>query len=87
MTGEIVVIRNTSKPRRPVTLRLNSGETLIIKPGTTSKEISAVEVKDNPMINKLQNRLVIEVHEKEKRKRPRSGSKTKRKKSTDKSRK
>lgn len=51
---------------RMVILRLNSGQSLFIGPGAVSGEIPDVEVKNNPMLNKLRDRRVIAVHPVEK---------------------
>lgn len=48
---------------RLVILRLNSGETLFIDPGTTSTGIPDVELRKNTMIKKLRDRGVINVHQ------------------------
>jgi hypothetical protein len=49
--------------RRPVSLRLNSGTTLHLSPGTTSPKIDDVEVQSNAEMQKLQDRRVIELSE------------------------
>ncbi len=49
--------------RRPVSLRLNSGTTLHLSPGTTSPQIDDVEVQSNGEMQKLQDRRVIELSE------------------------
>lgn len=49
--------------RRPVSLRLNSGMTLHLSPGTTSPKIDDVEVQSNAEMQKLQDRRIIELSE------------------------
>lgn len=51
-----------NKTKRPVILRLNSGQTLFIDPGTFSREIEEKEVSNNTMVKKLLDRGVIAVH-------------------------
>jgi hypothetical protein len=47
---------------RPVLLRLNSGQALHLAPRTISAEIFDVEVENNPKVQKLQDRRVIDLH-------------------------
>lgn len=47
-----VVIQNLGL-RKPISLRLNSGDSLLLGPGGFSSKISETEVKDNPKIKKL----------------------------------
>jgi hypothetical protein len=51
-----------NKTKRLVILRLNSGQTLFIDPGTFSREIEEKEVSNNTMVKKLLDRGVIAVH-------------------------
>ncbi len=46
---------------RPVLLRLNSGQTLHLAPRTISAEVYDVEVENNPKVQKLQDRCVIDL--------------------------
>ncbi len=55
-------IRFENKTKRLVILRLNSGQTMFIDPGTFSGEIGDEEKSDNPMVKKLLDRGVIAVH-------------------------
>jgi hypothetical protein len=48
---------------RPVLLPLISGQTLRLAPRETSSELKDVEVKNNPKVQKLQERCVITLHE------------------------
>jgi hypothetical protein len=48
---------------RPVLLSLTSGQTLRLAPRETSSELKDVEVKNNPKVQKLQERRVIALHE------------------------
>ncbi len=52
---------------RPVLLTLASGQTLRLSPGEISAKLGEVEVKNNPKIQKLQERRVIGLHEVTKR--------------------
>jgi len=47
---------------RLVMLRLNSGQTMFIEPGTVSNEIPEEEVMDNTCVNKLLQKEVIAVY-------------------------
>jgi hypothetical protein len=47
---------------RPVLLTLNSRTTLHLPPRETSREIGDVEIKNNPMATKLEDRHVIAIH-------------------------
>ena len=49
---------------KPVFLTLTSGGTLRLSPGETSAKLGDVEVKNNPEIDKLQERRVIALHQK-----------------------
>jgi hypothetical protein len=55
-------IRFENKTKRLVILRLNSGQTVFIDPGTFSGEIGDEEKSNNPMVKKLLDRGVIAVH-------------------------
>ncbi len=48
---------------RPLSLRLNSGQSLHLSPRITSSEILEIEVMNNTKVQKLQNRHVIALHE------------------------
>ncbi len=52
-----VIIKNLTN--RPVLLRLNSGSTLHIAPRQISGECADGDIQNNPMVEKLQQRLVI----------------------------
>jgi len=56
-----VIIKNLTN--RPVLLRLNSGQTLHLTPLKTSAEVMEVEVKDNPKVEKLEERQVIKLQD------------------------
>lgn len=47
-----VVIQNLGL-RKPISLRLNSGDSLLIGPGGFSSKVSEMEVENNPKIKKL----------------------------------
>ncbi len=53
-------IENLTK--RLVLLRLNSGRTLSLDPGTVSERIRDVELAENVMAEKLRDRQVIALH-------------------------
>lgn len=55
-------IKIENKTNRLVILRLNSGQTLFIDPGTFSGEIGDKEISNNTMVKKLVDRGVIAVH-------------------------
>jgi hypothetical protein len=57
----MVTIENLTN--RLVSLRLNSGTTLHLPPGTNSLEIIDVEVESNAEVQKLQDRRVIALHD------------------------
>jgi len=57
----MVTIENLTS--RLVSLRLNSGTTLHLPPGTNSSEIVDVEVQSNAEVQKLQDRRVIALHD------------------------
>lgn len=56
-----VIIKNLTN--RPVLLRLNSGQTLHLAPLKTSAEVMEVEVKDNPKVEKLEERHIISLQD------------------------
>jgi hypothetical protein len=60
--GKTMSIKYENKTNRLVILRLNSGQTLFIDPGTSSGEIGDEEVSNNPIVKKLLDRGVIAVH-------------------------
>jgi hypothetical protein len=47
---------------RQVILRLNSGKSLYIDPGSTSGQVLEIELKGNPMVRKLRDRRVIALY-------------------------
>ena len=55
-------IKIENKTNRLVILRLTSGQTLFINPGTFPGEIGDEEISNNPMVKKLLDRGVITVH-------------------------
>jgi hypothetical protein len=57
----MVTIENLT--RRLVSVRLNSGTTLHLPPGTNSPELVDVEVQSNAEVQKLQERRVIALHD------------------------
>ena len=55
-------VKIENKTKRLVILRLNSGQTPFIDPGTFSGEIGDEEITNNTMVKKLVDRGVIAVH-------------------------
>jgi hypothetical protein len=64
-------VRIENLTNRPVILALNSQTTLHLSPHHTSKAINDVEIKNNPMVAKLESRHIIALHESTSQ--PRSG--------------
>ncbi len=64
---------------RPVLMRLNSGVSLHLSPGSTSSEIVEGEVSNNEKVKKLQGRHVIVLQEVKKGTQKAPSAKTKRK--------
>lgn len=50
---------------RQVILRLNSGKTLFIEPGTPSESLPLEELSNNIMVDKLLDRRIIAMHTEE----------------------
>jgi len=57
-----VKVRIKNLTGRLVSLSLNSGTALHLAPGAVSDEILEVEISDNPKIDKLRDRHVIDIH-------------------------
>jgi len=51
----------STQPSGPVHVSLTSGATVRLGPGETSAELPDVEVQDNPTVQKLRDRGVLEV--------------------------
>jgi hypothetical protein len=60
--GKTMYIKFENKTKQLVILRLNSGQTLFIDPGTFPGEIGDEEISNNTMVKKLVDRGVIAVN-------------------------
>lgn len=69
-----ITIQNL-QTNKPVVLHLNSGGTLHLAPLQSSPELNQVEVKNNAMVQKLQEQQIIAVHQAQAKKSSSSGSK------------
>jgi hypothetical protein len=57
----------STQPLGPLYVSLNSGATVRLGPGETSAELPEVEVQNNPTVQKLRDRGVLEVRAVEQR--------------------